>query len=856
MLTTTLRSITAHKARLAMTGLAVVLGVAFMAGTLILTDTVRRTFDDLFTDVYAGTDAVVRSSDVISSPFGPDQRGPVPASVLEVVEATEGVDVAEPAVTFIAQVVTPDGEVIGGGGNGPPSFGVNWTDVPGLGVFTIAEGAAPQGPDDLVLDRASAVEANLAIGDQVTLLTSQAPRTFTLVGIATFGALDSPAGATVSLVTLEVAEQLFGVPDAYSEIGVVATDGTSPEELVAALDARLPDGTEAVTGAERTAEDQQSFADALGFFNTFLLVFAVIALVVGSFIIYNTFSIVLAQRTRELALLRAIGASRRQVLGSVMGEALVVGIVASLVGLVLGALTALGLRALLDAVGFGIPATSLVVTPTTVAVAVGVGTVITLLAAVFPALRASRVPPLAALRNVATEPKPPVVRVLIGVLVCGLGVLLLVGGLLGGGDAALGGVAGGALFVFVGVAVIAPILVRPLVRTIGWPLPRLSPVSGNLAERNAMRNPRRTASTAAALMIGVGLVGFIAVFAASATASVNQVIDRSFSGDLIIDSGQFVGGVSPQLATEVAGVPGVAASTGVRFLSGELDLPQRTDGAPAGSGASFLLAVDTSALPEITDPEVVSGRVADLALDEVAVAISVAEDFGLALGDEIPSRFPTGPRTLSVAGTYENRLLLGDWIIGLDTADEATFERLDSQVWVRAEPDADVTALQTELAAVATPWPSAEVQDLNQFKQSQSDQFNQLLALVYVLLALAVVIALVGIANTLALSVYERTRELGLLRAVGMARAQVRSMVIGEAVLIAVFGTLLGLAIGLGFGWLLVLALRGEGLGVLSIPVPTLVVVVILAAIAGVAAAVFPAARAGRLDVLDAIGSE
>jgi len=855
VLTTTLRSITSRKARLAMTGLAVVLGVAFMAGTLILTDTVRKTFDDLFAEVYAGTDAVVRSSEVISSPFGPDQRGPVPASVLEVVEATDGVAAAEPAVTFIAQIVTPDGEVLGGT-NGPPSFGANWSDVPGLAVFTIAEGSPPAGPTEVVVDRASADAGDLRIGDEITLLTSQPPRAFTLVGIATFGELDSPAGATVSLVTLEVASELFGVPDAYTEIGVVATDGTSPEELVAALDARLPDGTEAVTGAERTEEDQQSIASALGFFNTFLLVFAVIALVVGSFIIYNTFSIVLAQRTRELALLRAIGASRRQVLGSVMGEALVVGVAASLVGLALGALTALGLRALLDAVGFGIPATSLVVTPTTVAVAVGVGTVITLLAAVFPALRASRIPPIAALRSVAAEPKPPVIRVIVGVLICILGVLLLVGGLVGGGDAALPGIAGGALFVFVGIAVVAPVLVRPVVRAIGWPLPRLAPVSGNLARRNAMRNPRRTASTAAALMIGVGLVGFIAVFASSATASVNDAIDRSFTGDLIIDSGQFVGGVSPQLADEVARVPGVAASTGVRFLTGELDLPDRTDGAPSGSGASFLLAVDTAALPDITDPEVVSGRVADLGVDELAVADSVADDFGLTVGDTIDARFPTGTRTLEVAGTYDNRLLLGDWLIGLDTADLVALERLDAQVWVRTVPDADVATVQAEVAAVAAPWPSAEVLDLSQFKQRQADQFNQLLALVYVLLALAVVIALVGIANTLALSVYERTRELGLLRAVGMARTQVRSMVIGEAVLIAVFGTLLGLAIGLGFGWLLVRALADDGLGVLAVPVPTLVVVVVLAAVAGVAAALLPAVRAGRLDVLDAISSD
>jgi putative ABC transport system permease protein len=414
-------------------------------------------------------------------------------------------------------------------------------------------------------------------------------------------------------------------------------------------------------------------------------------------------------------------------------------------------------------------------------------------------------------------------------------------------------VASGALAVFVGVAVLAPVLVRPVVRLIGWPLPRLSAVTGTLARRNAMRNPRRTASTAAALMIGVGLVGFIAVFAASATASVNDAIDRSFTGDLIVDSGQFVGGVSPDLAAAVATVDGVAASTGVRFLTGEIDTSVLSgdgassgsgdDGAGAGpaSGATFLLAVDTTALADITDPEVVTGRVDGLAVDEVAVAAAVATDLGVGVGDQLPARFPTGVRTLTVTGTYDNRLLLGDWMVGLDTADVAAIERLDTQVWVRVAPGADVAAVQSAIAEVAAPWPGADVLDLSQFKQRQADQFNQLL---------------VGIANTLALSVFERTRELGLLRAVGMARGQVRSMVVGEAVLIAVFGTLLGLAIGIGFGWLLVRALAEQGLGVLAVPVVTLGIVVVLAAIAGVAAALLPAARAGRLDVLAAISSE
>lgn len=847
MLKATLRSIAGHRARLAMTGLAVVLGVALMSGTLVLTDTVGRTFDDLFANAYAGTDAVVRSTDVVESQFGPEQRSPMEASLLEVVDGTEGVAIAEPTVTGFAQLVAPDGEAVGNAQGGTPSFGFNWSPYEQLNPFQLVDGVAPSSATDVVIDKGSATGSSIEVGDTITVLTASTPRQFTVSGIAAFGEVDSPAGATVSMYTLPVAQELFGTPGTYSEISVVATDGTSQEQVVANLAAVLPAGTEAVTGAERTAEDQSAIAEALGFFNTFLLAFAAVALVVGAFIIYNTFSIVLAQRTRELALLRAIGASRRQVLSSVMAEAVIVGVLASMVGMVLGVATSIGLRSLLGVTGFDIPSTSIVVSSTTVAIAIGTGTAITLAAAVFPALRASRIPPIAALRDVAAEStRTPILRVAIGIVVLGAGIANIANGLSRGGDNALAAVAIGALLVFLGVAVLGPAFARPVSRALAWPLPRLFGVTGTLARENASRNPRRTATTAAALMIGVALVGFIAIFASSATASINKIIDDSFTGDLIIDSGQFfTGGVSPELAAAVAEVPGVAASTGVRF----------TDATINGSGA-MVFGVDTAVLADITDPKVVDGRVSDLAVDEMAVAAEVASANDIAVGDTVAARFPTGERTLTVVGTYDNRALLGDRLVDITTLDVAANEQLDLQVWVALDPDADIAAVQQQLTAVAAPWPTAEVQDLTEFKDAQVAQFNQLLTLVYALLGLAVIIALVGIANTLALSVFERTRELGLMRAVGMSRSQLRSVVRWESVIIAVFGTLLGLVIGIGFGWAMVQALSSQGLGVLRIPVGTLVGAVVVAALAGVVAALLPARRASRLNVLAAISGD
>lgn len=846
MLKTTLRSIAGHKARLAMTGLAVVLGVALMSGTLVLTDTVGRTFDNLFADVFAGTDAEVRSTDVIEAPFGPDSRSPIATSVLDIVNATPGVSLAEGAVGGFAQLVDPRGEPVGNPAGGAPTLGFNWPDSDQLNPFRLVEGSAPQGPDDVVVDRGSATTADISVGDTVTVLTTSAPATMEVTGIATFGELDSPAGASVVLFTLPTAQQLMGSPDTLSSISVVADEGLTQDELVERLNAALPAGIEAVSGADRTAEDQSAIAESLSFFNTFLLAFAAVALIVGAFIIYNTFTIVLAQRTRELALLRAVGASRRQVMGSMLGEAAIVGVVASAIGLVLGVATAVGLRLLLRASGIDIPSTSIIITPATALVAMGTGTAITVAAAVLPALRASRIAPVAALRDVAVEPTTtPTRRVVAGGVVLVGGLALLGFGLTGSGGSPLQLVAAGALGVFIGVAVLAPAFARPVARTLAWPLARLRGVTGSIARENAARNPTRTATTASALMIGVALVAFIAIFAASARASIDRVIDDSFTGDLIIDSGQFVGGgFSPELAAKVASAPGVAGATGVRFTQAAIN-----------GDATFAVAVDSDVIADVVDPRVTGGQVTGLGSDGIAVSDTWADSNAVAVGDTLAVRLPSGERQMTVQGTYDNRQLLGDQFIDTAAVEAPGVEQLDTQVWVRVTDGADPAAVRDELVGIASEWPNAEVLDLTEFKQAQAAQIDPLLSLVFALLGLAIIIALVGIANTLALSVFERTRELGLMRAVGMTRAQLRSVIRWESVIIAVFGTLLGLAIGIVFGWIMVQALSSEGLSELSIPTGTLIVVVVLAAFAGVVAALLPARRAARLNVLDAISS-
>jgi putative ABC transport system permease protein len=847
VLKATVKGLLARKLRLVTTSLAVLLGVAFIAGTLVLTDTIGRTFDDLFANVNAGVDAHVRAESEVRDAFGEPQRGRVDAALVERVAAVEGAAAAEGFVQGYAQLVDQEGAPVGNPGEGAPTYGLSWPEVDALNPLTIAEGRAPAATGEVVIDRASARSTGYGPGDRARVLTRTGAHDVTVVGVARFGQVDSPGGASLVVFPSEDAQAWVAEPGRFDAIQVVAADGVSEEALRDGVAEVVPAGTEVLTGAEITEEEQSAIREALGFFNAFLLTFALIALFVGSFIIYNTFSILVAQRTREMALLRAIGASRRQVLGSVLVEAAVVGLLASGLGLLAGIGVALGLKALLAAFGIDIPAGGLVVGGRTVVVALVAGLGVTVASAFFPARRAAKVPPLAAMRDVAVDHSSQSGRrVTIGVVVTALGAGLLALGLLGdvGNPAAVVGL--GAATVFLGVAVLGPVIARPLSRVIGAPLPRLRGVAGTLARENAMRNPKRTAATAAALMIGVGLVGFITIIASSARASVDDVLDRTFAGDLVVDSGTFgVGGIPSEMAQRIAEVPDVEAVS-----------PLRITGARVEGEDRMVVGVDASAMARIWDLGVEAGTFDDLGAGGVAVSVTEAEERGWSVGDVVTMQFvETGQQELRIDVLYDSPVA-GSYVLDLAAYEAQVADRLDSQVYVDLAADADLEAVRERVEAVTADYPAATLLDQTEFRDQQAAGIDQMLNLIYVMLALAVLIALMGIANTLALSIFERTRELGLLRAVGMTRSQLRSVVRWEAVIIALLGTALGLVIGLFFGWALFTALRDQGFERFSAAPGQLAVVVVLAALAGVVAAILPARRAARLDILRAIATE
>jgi putative ABC transport system permease protein len=844
------RGLLANKFRLAGTALAVILGVAFMAGTLVLTDTIGKTFDDLFADVYKDTDAVVRQEAAFGGVQGSaDVRGRIDESLVDTVRDVDGVADAEGSIQGYARLVDKEGEPIGDPQTGAPTYGGNWLESDELNPFTIVAGAPPEAGDDVVIDKASADDAGFEVGDPITVLGLGEPRQMTVSGIATFGTADSPGGSSYGLFTTATAQEFVAEPGKFDSALVVAETGISQADIKARLAGVVPDGAEVLTGQEITEESQSDLKDNLAFFNTFLLVFAVVALLVGSFIIFNTFSITVAQRTRENALLRAIGASDRQVLGSVLGEAVIIAVLASVIGLGVGIGVAGLLKALLAGFGFELPGSGIVLTPRTVIISIVVGVVITLIAALSPARKAGRVPPVAAMRDVAVGSTGygSKLRMIVGAVLLGLGVASLLGGLFGGGSSALVLVGLGVLLVFFGVSVLGRTIALPLSRAIGAALPRLRGVTGNLARENAMRNPKRTAATASALMIGVALIGFISILAASTRTSINASIDKAFTSDFVVNPGTFgVGGLDPELAARIDGLPEVEAASGVRFGAVEI-----------GGSTEQVLGVDPASTFDLVDVEPLQGSPDDLGRDAIGIFEDVADEDDLALGDTVDVTFKdTGVQPLRVAMIYGEDQPAGNYLIGR-SAYEANFaEQYDTFVFVRKAPGASSAEALAAVQREAKAFPGAEVNDRTGFKEDLTEPVNQILGLVYALLALAVLIALLGIGNTLALSILERTREVGLLRSVGMTRSQLRSTIRWESVVIAVQGTLLGIVIGIFFGWALVRALRDEGIDQFTVPYGTLLIVVVLAALAGVVAAVLPARRAAKLDVLRAIVAE
>ncbi len=847
----TMKRLLTKKVRVLMTGLAVMLGVAFVSGTLVLTDTISRTFDNLFTDIYQHTDAAVREKAV----FGGNNavtagRGRLPASVVGSVKRAPGVAAADGTITGIAQIVDKKNKPVGDPAKGAPVLGFNWLPDAQLRTLRLVEGKGPESAGEIVMDKKSADDTGYKVGATVPVLLKTGRESFKLTGIAKFGNANSPLGASIVAFTTSEAERVLGEPGKLDTIDVAAKPGVSQQQLVRNIRQVIKgeDGgkLEVLTGKELTRESQTGFQQGLKFFNYFLLVFGLVALLVGGFIIFNTFSILVTQRAREMALLRAIGAGARQVLSSVLFEAVVVGLIASLLGVVGGVVLALGLKALLGVLNFDIPAGGIVLKPRTVAVGFAVGLGFTVVAAVAPAIKASRVPPVAAMRDISIDTSGRSLRrTAIGSIVTALGILALVLGLLGGGSTlVLVGV--GAVVIFMGVAILGPLFARPVADVIGTPIAKLRGMTGSLARENAMRSPKRTSATAAALMIGVGLVVFITIAAASIKSSIESTVTRGMKADYVIDSGQFrQGGFSPKIESDLQKAPGVTAVSGVR--DGQVEI---------NGSVKQVTAYDTHDINRLFDIGVTKGNLAPLPVNEMAVQKDVASDNNWKVGTKLAARFAsTGKKTLVVGALYSERYPTGSYLIDTKTYAANFADQFDVQVYVKTAGGANA-ANRAAIKKVLNTYPGAKLQDRSQFAAAQTAQINPLLSLIYALLALAVIIALFGIANTLGLSIIERTHELGLLRAVGMTRSQMRATVRWESVIIALFGTLLGLLVGLFFGWVMVEALKSQGFTAFSVPAGQLALIVVLGALAGVLAAIVPARRAARLDVLQAITTE
>ncbi|MCE2807725.1 MAG: FtsX-like permease family protein, partial [Actinobacteria bacterium] len=797
-------------------------------------------------------DVVVRSTNEVDTPFGPE-RTRISEAVLPTLVGVPGVEAAEGQVVGQIRVLDKDNQPLVTA-QGPPNFGLNWLTSPALNGWTIVDGASPVAANDIVLDAKSAKDGKYAVGDTVNVSVTNGVQPFKVVGIAKFGKLETWGGAQAALFATSTIQTLVGEPGMYDWISVAGQNNESQTQLSGEISKVIPPGTEAITGAEFTEESQSAFQKIIGIFSTFLLVFALIALFVGSFIIYNTFSIIVAQRTKELALLRALGASRGQVLRSIILEALFVGLIASIIGVGFGILLAIGLNKLMQSIGFSGPDTPIVLPPVAILVSLLVGTFITLVSALFPARRAATVPPIAAMRDVAVDRTGTSrLRVAFGLILLALGAFMLWFGLNGNSDSGLQIIGGGAFFVFIALTVIGPVIATPFASVLGWPLQKASRITGRLARENAMRNPRRTSTTASALMIGIGLVGFIAVTAQSVKASTVDAINQSVTGQYVVTTESFGSTALPQsMAAELDAVAGVDVAAGISATFANIN-----------NSGKIILAVDPDAISQVIEFDDVEGSFASLGVGEIAASEKLAEEKQLKIGDPVELVFlQGGATTLTLGSIYKTEFPIQGpgWIISTDQFNTLVPPSQQTFVAIYIKLDdtssAGVDAVLPGLKAVADTVPGAKLQNLDEYKKAQTDQVNQFLQIVYVLLALALIIAIVGVVNTLLLSVYERTRELGLLRAVGMSRRQVRSTIRLESVIISLMGTLIGLVIGIIFGWALVTALVDEGITSFAIPWSQLFIIVIIAILAGVGAALYPARRAARLDVLRAISSD
>ena len=849
MFRATISSLLGHKLRLALTAVAIVLGVAFVTGTYVLTDTLGAFFDSVFHDATAGVDAVVRPKQDQNANGPPSERSSMlPASLVATVRRVPGVQDADAGIAGYAQLTDKQGKAVGG--KGPPTLGFSWSSNQKLSPLRLKSGRSPTGSHDIVIDAVTARKYGYKVGDPIRVFFLGPARTFRVAGIAGFGKSDNLGGATLASFEEHTAMQVLGTPGQVQTIGVAAEPGVPNSELLARIRAVIPPTAEVVSGKTQAQQNANQIKTGIGFLSTALLFFAGIALFVGSFIVANTFAIVINQRTRELGLLRALGATGRQVMWSVMTEATIVGLVASGAGFGVGLGLGVVLRALIQTIGGGapLPGASLRIQPRTIIVSIVVGVAVTIISAIVPARRASRLPAIAAMRDVPQETSIPHRRTVIGAVLSGAGAVLLGVGLFGHEIAFRFGWLGlGAAFVFLGVSRLSPYIARPVADVVGAPLPAVAGVAGTLARNNAGRNPARTAATAAALMIGLGLVGSVAVLAASLRTSIDSVLHNTLKADYVVHAKDNFLGFSPEVLARVRRLQPVRAAVGVRHDTWHLN----------GKSKS-VASVDAAGLTELLDFGMTAGSESALAGRAVLVEEKEARKQNFHVGSVVPMTLPrTGLVNVPVGGIYKTEQVIGDtYILDLATFKRGFFDQRVTSVFIKTAPGTTDAEMKSAFAPVLQDFPNIQLQNQSQFANDVKGNVRQIVALVNSLLALAIVIALLGIANTLALSIFERTRELGLLRAVGMTRRQVRRMVRLESVIIGVFGALLGVALGLLLGIAIVKSLAQYGITNLSIPAGQLIVLVVVAGIAGWISAAFPARRAARVDMLSAVAFE
>jgi putative ABC transport system permease protein len=843
-----LKSVWARKVRAVSTVIAVVIGVAFVAGSYVLTDTIFAAFDEIFSESLKGTSVVVTAKNPVEQ-----ENGEVPtvsAALLPRIQKTPGVRQAAGAIFTPGGFFDSKGEKIGS--KFAPKF-ISST-LPGqLESLKYVEGHRPRGPTEASIDRSAAESSHLELGEKIGLVGEGRLREFELVGFTQLGSA-SFGGASIAQVTLPVAQALTHKRGRFDQISVAAAKGVAPAALKRRIEAEVPRNVRVETGSESADRSSEEIRDNLSFLQTFLLVFGFIAVFVGSFIIFNTFSITVAQRVTEFGMLRTLGASRRQILSSVLIEALAIGLVGAIIGIGGGFLVALALNGLFETFGIDLPTTGLVLETRTVIVSLLVGVIVTFVASLVPALRSTRVPPIAALHGFVPRPsrRKRVVALVLSVLLALVGLALLVAGLGGGGGA--GGRAAkigiGALLIVIGGSFYTPRLVPVLARVAGWPLERARRLIGRLARENSERNPGRTAVTAAALMIGLALVTFVTVFAAGLKSTVAQVVEENFAGGLVIQNSDGFSPIPAGAARLAAKVPGVESVQTIRSAKAKL----------IGDG-SVEVTAPSPGIEGSVKVEWKSGgppALRDLGDGQAIVSDSFASSHGLAVGDSFRLLSQSGRRPrFTVVGEFHSKLgVFGSVLVTQPVIARVFDQRQDRIDFVETESGADEATVQAFLTkGTEVAFPIAEVLNQGELKESREGQVDQLVNLFYALLGLAILISLFGIANTLALSIHERTRELGMLRAIGMSRRQVRTMIRYESVITALIGAILGMVLGVIFAALIAQPLKSEGF-TLSYPIGSLVVLLVLAALAGVLAAILPARRASRLDVLESLQYE